>query len=284
MTGRIALLALTAALAVVQVAPAQERVALQAARDLARDAWTSADAALREARRLAAAARAEHQIHLRHERDLLGAPWWLPRVLVAGRLEGVRRAAHAAAAAVVEAEHRVSGAEAQERITRRQFLIAADEWVTHLMSHEGDAATIQAELDTIGHLGAREDLAPRPTTARLDTATLARLSAVELEGLELGFEELARDADGRRAALERLRDRAARRVANLERRVLRQAAAGLAERLARERADHDQLAAWVGVEADRATSYRRTVRELEAARERVERRERAARGGGDQGQ
>ena len=48
-----------------------------------------------------------------------------------------------------------------------------------------------------------------------------------------------------------------------------------------QRAELRQLVAWADVERERATTYRGRVRELEALRERVERRERAARAGGD---
>src|SRR5690606_34432643 len=146
---------------------------------------------------------------------------------------------------VVEAEHRLAGAQAQERVTRRLFMAAVDDRVTHLLGRGGDVAAIESELVTLRVPTAREDEPePRaPAPAFLEEATLARLSIVELEAVELTFEQLALEAERRRDALERLGARAARRVAGLERRVHDQAA-GLRERLAHERAKRDRLVAW----------------------------------------
>lgn len=281
---RAGLLALALTLVVLAgggAATAQDAgVALKAVRDAARDGWNVADAGLREARRLAAAARADHQVHVRRERALLRpAPWWKPQVLVARELAAVRQAEHETAAAVVEAEHRVISAEAQERVARLVLLAAAGDWVMHLMERDGDAAAITSELLVIEQLEVREGLAaPAPPQApALDAATLAALSSHQLERLELAFEDLAGEAERRRAALDRLRARAAHLVEVLERRVRRQAAVGLSAPLEHRRRERDRLVAWVEAEGARASVCRAHGRALEAARERVEALERARR-------
>lgn len=275
------LVALVSCLVIGRAAPAQDAaVPLESVLDATHATWVAADGGLREARRSAATARAAHQVQLKREEALQRAPWWMPRFVVAAQLEEVRRAAHEAAAAVVEAEHRVEGAAAQERVTRLLYAAAAGDWLEHLSMRGDDVAAIASAEAVVRLLEARRDvLDPPPPAAAptLDAAALAKLSAVQLEELELTFEELALDAERRRAALAPLRARAERLVRVLERRVLDQAAAGLDTALANRRAERDRLVAWVDAEAARASACRRHVREFEAAREAVERRERAAR-------
>jgi hypothetical protein len=254
------LVAAAAALVVCTTALAQDA---GLARDAAREAWLLHGQAQRAASQAASDARAAHQACLARERER--APWWMPDVVVRGRLARARAATHEAALVVVKAEHLLVDATAGERLARLQLIRATNDLVDHLERVGAEPAAIDSHLQMLAHLGREVDLTPPepvPAPAR-DRASLARLAPEQLEDLVLTFEDLARGAEERAAALEAMRRRSEVLLARMERRRA-QGVAAMATPIANQRAQRDRLVAWRAREVACATDYRGHVGAFQA--------------------